>query len=314
MQGYWALNLAGVSFNDFLSSPSKAAKAQMSVVDDCGFDGIETMWDWSAPLAESLGCEIKQPDFGVGSTWTHILDNQDALDRLQVPNPEKDRRLSAAMSVTEVLVDRLSKAKFLYMTITAPYTLLGELRGVDKLMMDTFMDRDFVNNAIKFLVESTNSYLEHMMKSGVDAILLCDPNTSGAMISPEDFVAFAQPSLRECGKTVKNAGGRFMVYICEDTTDRLREISETGADAFSLDHAVDLPSAANTIGDRMVLIGNIDPARILFNGTKEQVYDTCSTRIKEMEGKRYILSAGCDLMPGTPLQNVQMMHKARIDA
>ncbi len=62
-QGYWAMGLAGVTVSKSIEDPKLAAKAQVDVVERCGFDGLETMWDWLSPV-EALGCEVKIPEFG----------------------------------------------------------------------------------------------------------------------------------------------------------------------------------------------------------------------------------------------------------
>ena len=47
--------------------------------------------------------------------------------------------------------------------------------------------------------------------------------------------------------------------------------AQTGADIIAIDHLVDLRQAKEQIGERVCLIGNIDPVGVMLNGTPELV-------------------------------------------
>jgi len=53
-----------------------------------------------------------------------------------------------------------------------------------------------------------------------------------------------------------------------------------------------------------MLIGNIEPAGIMQKGTPEFVKRKVDILLKAMKGEKFILSTGCDLMPDTPLENL----------
>jgi MtaA/CmuA family methyltransferase len=310
MQGFWALGVAGVSVEAALRDPKLAAEVQMRVIERCGFDGGETMWDWLAPPVEALGCEIRQPDLGGGSTWTHVLEDPSALDKLELPDIKKDRRLQAAMETTRILVDKIGKEKFLPMSILAPFTLVGELRGVEQFMLDTIFEPGFVDESLKFASEVLQTYCEEMMTSGTDGVIMCDPTASGSLISSKDFVRFSRPHVMECQKVVRDAGGYFIMHICGDTSDRLEEVIEMKPHVYSIDYQVDLAVASKAVGERQVLLGNVKPAHTLFSGTPEASLNESLECIDKTRGRNFILGAGCDIGPGSPIENVEMMQKA----
>jgi MtaA/CmuA family methyltransferase len=304
-QGYWALGLAGIKVKESIENPERSARAQLSVMDSCGFDSIETMWDWLSPV-EALGCEVKVPDFGTIPTWTNIVKDHAALDKLEVPDPRKDYRFEASMKTTDLLAKEVGREKYLMLTTVAPFTLAGELRGVETMMLDSLMEPDFVRDIVNVAMETVATYLEEMTKADVDAVIMADPTASGSLISKDDFARFSQSYMKECGKIVKGPSKQFIIHICGDTSDRLDLVADVGADVFSIDYQVDIADAMRLVGGRQTILGNVKPAHTLFSGTPEDVWKESLACIKKGGKRGYILGAGCDIAPGTPLENVQV--------
>lgn len=307
-QGCWALALAGIKVLDSIKDPALAARAQLEVVESCKFDSIETMWDWLSPV-EAIGGEVKIPEYGTIPTWTNVINDQSDIDKLEVPDPSKDYRMRASSETTKLLVNKLGTEKYLMMTMVSPFTLAGELRGVEALMMDCVLDPDFVRNVINLSMETVERYLETIVKEDVDAVIMADPTASGSLISKDDFLSFSQPYMKECGKIVKRSGKNFIVHICGDTSDRLDSVMGIGADVFSMDYQVDIGDAVKKMGHKQTVLGNVKPAQTLFSGTIEDVRKESLECIQKSGGKGFILGAGCDIAVGTPLENVKVWQE-----
>ena len=82
----------------------------------------------------------------------------------------------------------------------------------------------------------------------------------------------------------------------------------------SLDSMVDFSLAVSRIPSEMVLIGNLDPVRIMMNGTQDSVRQAVRKLLDEMAPyDNFILSTGCDLPQDVPLENIQaFMDEGRI--
>ncbi len=304
-QGYWAMGLAGVTVSKSIEDPKLAAKAQVDIVDRCGFDGLETMWDWLSPV-EALGCEVKIPEFGTIPTWKGVIEDPSALDKLEIPNPKKDYRHEASVMTTKHLVKVFGKEKFLYMTTVCPFTLAGELRGVETMMLDTLMDPDFVTKLVKFSTEVMKVYTKDIVREDVDGAIICDPTASGSLISKPDYLRFVQPFQKDLGDIVKNSGKYLLMHMCGDTSDRLDSVQDVGAHVFSLDYQVDLAIASKLVAGKQTILGNVKPAHTLFSGTPSDVRRESLECIAKFGRKGFILGAGCDIAPGTPLPNVEV--------
>ena len=86
-------------------------------------------------------------------------------------------------------------------------------------------------------------------------------------------------------------------------TKSLHLLSQTGADAISLDQTVDLAAARLALKDTL-LFGNLDPVETLSRGDSAQVAEAV---IRAKEAGVDAIWPGCDLVVQTPIQNIKSM-------
>ena len=59
------------------------------------------------------------------------------------------------------------------------------------------------------------------------------------------------------------------------------------------------------------MIGNIDPAGIIRNGTPEQIRkETLSLMERCCKYPNFVIASGCDIPPMTPLENIEAFFQA----
>jgi len=305
-QGYWALGLNGVTVMDSINNPKLAAEAQYKAVEECNIDGVEVMWDWLLP-AEALGCKVKIPEHGTIPTVSHIIKGPEDLDKLVLPEIKNFYRFKAAKETAKHMSEKLGKERFLMASILSPFTLAGEIRGVDNLMMDSFTDEDFVQALIKKCVEITTVFTEDIVSWDIDAVIICDPTASGDLISADDYVRFSKGPMQELGALIRKSGKAHINHICGDTSDRLDIIADTGCTAFSVDKQVDVGDAVSRMKDKMAIIGNVDPAGTLFSGTPDDVRNETRIRLEKGGKRGFLLGSGCDIPVGSKYENIRAM-------
>ena len=307
-QGYWALGLAGVNTMDSFKDTKAAAKAQIDIVEPCHLDAVEVLWDWLFPV-EALGCDVKIPNQGTIATVSPVIKDPGDLDKLELPDLNGFYRYAAARDTAKLIADRIGKDHYLLASLPGPFTLAGELRSVETMLMDTLFDPDFAQALLKKATEFDKEIIECVTSWDIDGILLCDPTTSGDLMSREDFVRLSQGPLTDAGAYVKKMGKDFIVHMCGDTNDRIMDIADTGCKAFTCDKQVDIRSAVETLNGRMAMIGNIDPAGAIFMGTADDV--RAATRsVLEAGGKRgFLVGSGCDIPVGSSLENIKAISE-----
>jgi MtaA/CmuA family methyltransferase len=308
-QGYWALKNENITTMDSINNPELSAGAQIKNTEPCCLDAVEVLWDWLFPV-EALGCQVKIPEYGTIATTKNVVNEPGDIDKLELPDLDKFYRYSSAKKAAEIISEKLGKDHYLTASMPGPFTLAGELRGVDSMLLDSLMNPTFVDDLLKKATELDQEAIEYVCGWDIDAVLVCDPTTSGDLMSPEDFVRFSKARLKEAGDTVRKSGKDFIVHMCGDTSDRLKDIADTGCKAFSCDKQVDMGQAVSLMKDRMAMIGNIDPSGIIFAGTPDDVRRETEKLMKAGGNTGFLVGAGCDIPVGSKFECVKAIGDA----
>jgi uroporphyrinogen decarboxylase len=83
----------------------------------------------------------------------------------------------------------------------------------------------------------------------------------------------------------------------------LPAVAQSGADVLSCDWRVDLAELRATIGPKIALQGNLDPA-VLF-APQERIRKATVGILNQLGGVGHILNLGHGILPGTPVENAQ---------
>lgn len=309
---YTTAQLTGVGLVEALHSPEKTAEALLMGQRELGYDAIYVGWESSFNLlAEAMGCTMRFPEESVPQVVEHVIKTPNDVESLEIPDPMKAGRLPLHMDLLS-RVKREVKGKVpLFAYTPGPFTLAGQLYGINKLMAATIQNPQFVRALVDKTTITSALYARANVKEGVDVVVTADPTASGSLISSKTFETFAAPHLKHIMMAVAKVGATPSLHICGKTTPLLKLMANTGAGILELDHLVNLKEAKAQVGDRVILMGNLDPTNLLLNGTPAQVEQAAKASIEAvgMDG-RYILSSGCEIPPNAPLENIKAMVTA----
>ncbi len=73
-----------------------------------------------------------------------------------------------------------------------------------------------------------------------------------------------------------------------------------------VDYPQTMAEAREGVGPQQVISGNVDPVRGIQNATPDEVRAAFAEAHRQ-SGDRFMLSAGCEVPPGTPEENVKAM-------
>jgi uroporphyrinogen-III decarboxylase len=118
---------------------------------------------------------------------------------------------------------------------------------------------------------------------------------------------FVLPYERRLVAGIQEAGGRVRLHICGNTRRILAGMGSVGADIVDLDYLSPMTEGREAMGPGQVLLGNIDPVRVLRDGTPESVTAELG-ECWRAASPRYIAGAGCEVPRGTPDANLHAMR------
>ncbi len=266
-------------------------------------DGIFPFMDLAVE-PEALGLEIEFPENAPPSVRQHPIKDLEALENLK----KSWKGLGGRMPIFVNVVKRMSK-NFSLMKggyVLGPFTLAGELVGVEDFLVMLFSAPGFAREVLYFATEVVKSYAEELFSAGADVVAILDPTSM--TLSPRYFNEFSAPYIKD---TVESLKRPIILHICGDTSHLVERMVDTGAVGLSLDSMVDLRMVAERVPSNVAIIGNLDPVTIFWRARPEVVERKTRELVERMKGiDNFILSSGCDIPIEAPLENIHAFMKA----
>lgn len=266
-------------------------------------DGIFPMMDLSVE-PEALGLKIEFPDNAPPSVREHSIKNYEDLESLKRNWKGVGGRMSVFIDVVKRMSKNFNVLKGGY--VLGPFTLSGELVGVEDFLQVLISDPGFAKGVLEFATQVVKLYAEELLSAGADVIAILDPTS--VTLSPRYFQMFSAPYIKEMMESLKNPT---VLHICGNTSHLIEKMVETGAAGLSLDSMVDLREVAGKVPKNVAIIGNLDPVTVFWQANPETVERKTRELIEEMRGiDNFILSSGCDIPIEAPLENIHAFMKA----
>jgi uroporphyrinogen-III decarboxylase len=101
-------------------------------------------------------------------------------------------------------------------------------------------------------------------------------------------------------------GTRVRLHICGNTRAILAGMGRLGCEIVDLDYPSPLSEGRAAMGPNQVLLGNINPVKVLRDGTPASVTDAIAECHREA-GPRYIVGAGCEVPRETAHDNLRAL-------
>ena len=296
------LNSEGLVFHETHNDANKMAKAAVSTFKLSGLPSAVVPLDLYVE-AEALGAEInfradREFEFPqvkraglFGSVKEITKENIKVLNK---------GRIKLVCDAIKLLKDDVGKHVVAGGMIPGPYTLLLLVADVKNMFIEMKKEPQAVTDALlllsAFLAEVGTAY----KNAGADFITIHDMGGSPAFIGPAKYEQFALPAEK---LLIEKLPKPRVLSVCGNVTKSLHLLSQTGADAISLDQTVDLAAARLALKDTL-LFGNLDPVETLSRGDSAQIAEAV---IRAKEAGVDAIWPGCDLVVQTPIQNIKAM-------
>jgi uroporphyrinogen decarboxylase len=188
----------------------------------------------------------------------------------------------------------------------APWTLAcymveGKAKeGFAKVKSFLYHEPKIFRALLSKIADATVGYLKAQIAAGAAAVQLFD--TWCGELGLPDYEAFALPAVREIISRV----GRDVpiIYYTKGSGHLMSAVAKAGADVLSVDWRQDLRGLRKTLGPRVALQGNLDPA-ILF-GPAEKIREATLENVAALGGAGHILNLGHGILQHTPVESAKL--------
>lgn len=311
--GVWTIRRWKKQFGELLDDPKAYARLIVDANRELNSPIVYVGSGYNNYLAAALGGTIKERELGAPDLREPIIkQSADELDALDVGMIENDPWIQKIREAARLVTEEIGDTHIVAVTVWGPFTLAGQIYGVEQFMRATLKKPAEVEKTLKFATELLKQFYRPMLENKtITMASIADPTASGDLISGRVFQKFDLTYLQDLISWIKGYGTFTWLHICGNTTDKLSLIAQTGADCFSLDYKVNLAKAKEVMAGKMCIAGNVDPVSYLFNGTPESVAEASAKCITDAaSGGGYILTSGCDLPPTVKMENIQAMMMA----
>lgn len=301
MAGYPGLRLIGCSAREAVRDAEVQLEGLEALAERLNPDIVFTLMDISVE-AESLGLEIDYFDRKAPSPGGARSMGAEEIRGMDIPDPESSGRMPVYLRVAEKLSSRSGRICGAY--VTGPFTLLSQLMGEDRLL-DRARLGDDLKEETGFVTAVVGEYAAALAER-VDLVIVVDP-AAGALDSRE-FSRLCAPYMVGIAGIIRASGSACAVCIPGDIYHILGEMALTGVEVICLDARTDLPRATDALPSSLLIMGNLDPRRVLELGSAEDVRWEVRRLLRRMDGRRnFILSTGGDVAADTPMRNLEAM-------
>ncbi len=303
----FAADTAGVTYREYASHGETLARAQLLTAGRYGLDYVSAISD-PAREASDLGAAVEwfdhQPPAIVESRA--LLADKAALARLRLPDPAAPGRMCDRVEAVRLLAAAAGATRIVEGWVEGPCAMAADLRGLNTLMLDFYDDPEFVDQLVEFVVAMEIAFAQAQIQAGATLIGIGD--AAASLVGPKFYQRFVFAGECRLVRAVHAAGALARLHICGNTRRILQGMGRTGADIVDLDFLAPLHEARAAMGARQVLLGNIDPVRVLRDGTPESVAAAVA-ECHRQAGPRFIVGAGCEAPRGTPPENLLAMAR-----
>jgi len=303
----FAADVAGVHYREYATDFRVLADAQVRTAEKFEFDYVSAISD-PAREASDLGAAVEwfddQPPAIIESHA--LLHDKTTLLKTQAPDPSVGRRMSDRVKAVELLANQAGREKAVEGWVEGPCAMAADLRGLNTLMLDFFDDPAFVTDLFEFVVAMELRFADAQAKAG--AALIGVGDAAASLIGPNLYRRYVFPYERRLIQGIRALGVKVRLHICGNTRKLFEDMGRLGADIVDLDWMAPISEAREAMGGSQVLLGNIDPVRVLRDSDPDSV-ERAIGECHRAAGDRYIVGAGCEVPRGTPHDNVRAMAR-----
>ncbi len=301
----FAADQAGVKYGVYATDHRVLADAQVLTAERFGFDYVSCISD---PAREAADCGAQVVYFddqppALDETKA-LLADKTILTKLKIPDPLGGGRLHDRVKGAALLRQRVGHDLAVEGWVEGPCAQAADLRGINTLMVDFLDDPAFVKDLFEFVIEMELRFARAQVEAGADLIGVGD--AAASLVGPRIYQDLIWPYEKKLVDGLHAMGTRVRLHICGNTRRHVAGMGQLGCEIVDLDYQTPMELARQALGPQQVVLGNMDPVRVLRNGSPAEVRAVLA-ECHRQAGSRFIVGAGCEVPRDTPVENVRVL-------
>lgn len=258
-------------------------------------------------VGEALGSKLCYPSGGrTEYIVEHFMKDYNQLAELETLDVRTNAHLKG-------MVDKAKRVKEKYPDIPitsgcpGPISAAASVRAIELILRDVRKDPENLHKLLDICVTKCLEWLKYLKEEvGCVSASIFDPVTSTDVLGKKYYLEFSKPYFKRLfdGMT-EILGANPTVHICGHTKGIWEDLVDVGVKSFSVDDRENIEEVKETIGTKLLVMGNVSPVDIMRNGTIDEVINEVKRQLSLAANspRGYMISPGCELPLETPKEN-----------
>lgn len=252
---------------DFIHDPNKMMKAEIYAFkrfpEITFLPGVIPDYGDTIFLPSALGCRIYWSENSLPFVNGPVIKQDSDIDTMKVPDPHHDGYLPWYLKALRLFLSKKEGFgdNFHFVKSLGPEELAGHLWGVQNFLINTRLKPDLTKKLLDKIANIIITWLDAQLEvnNSADGFLLSD--NIAALMGEEAYMEFLYPIHCKIRKRYSNL---LMLFHCDAKADHVLEsFAKVGIDIFHFGSTTDIEIVKKKIGDKVALMGNVDPVAVL---------------------------------------------------
>lgn len=302
-----AVSLLGVKVSELTHDSDLQARGIIEIAQRCNAGAAVSFMDLSVE-AEAFGSTIANSDDEVPTVTGTIFEDVEEVYDLEVPEVGAGRTslyIKAIGEAAKAITDRP-----VFAGCIGPFSLAGRLMGMEDIMVNCYDEDEATHELLKKCTEFIQNYILAFKEAGANGVVIAEP--VAGLLSPALMEEFSGEYLKQIIDNVQDDSFIVVYHNCGNYIGRMCEgFTKMGAKAYHFGNSEDMLHMLKGMPEDVLVMGNVDPAGVLRNGTPEMVRsETLRIMGNCCDHANFVISSGCDIPPATPWANMDAFFAA----
>jgi len=306
----WLPGWAGISILDYFSDPQAWLEANLKAVR--AFPQIMFLPGFWA----EYGMCTEPSAFGVKCTWyenafpsvAKSLDDYAEIARLKKPDCRTDGLLPYVLKRLVRCRRDIERAghRIRFAVARGPLNIASYLLGHTEFLLGVKTNPEEIHRLLAVVTDFLVDWIGVQAETfdSIDGILLLDDLVG--FLRDDDFQQFALPYLKQVYDS-RNIAAKFLHNDAHGLVTA-RHLAAMGVNLFNFSFNHSLSEMRRHAGPSVVLVGNVPPRDVLFQGTPDEVRRSVAESLNPLDDRRRILvSAAGGVPPGVSTENLEAL-------
>lgn len=297
------MQIIGANVDQLVHSGELQAKCMKAIADRYDTAAAVSLMDLSVE-SEAFGSAVRFTEEEPPAVTDCIVETIEDARNLKVPAVGTARTAECIKGIE--LVSQMITDRPIFAGVIGPFSLIGRLMDMQKVMINCRREPALLHILLEKAAEFISGYIAAMKKAGANGVVIAEP--AAGLLAPKFNKEFSIPYVEKIREENEDENFLIIYHNCGNTIPLLQDIVEnTKFRVLHLGNAIDIEEALKIVPERIMVMGNVDPANVFRMGTPEIVRNATQSLLEQCSVyPHFAISSGCDLPPTTPLENLDV--------